>query len=88
MFDSTYLNQDKMKKLTLKSCTFINGILLFGLSSFNLPINILSSSKPIEKTIGVQFTENSLTEILKKAKKEKKNIFLDAMQAGVDHVKC
>jgi thioredoxin-related protein len=67
-----------MKKVILTTGAIIFGVLFFGLSSFISPVNVASSSKPIEKTTGIQFTENSFAEILKLAKKEKKNIFFDA----------
>lgn len=78
MFDFINLNRYKMKKVILTTGAIIFGVLFFGLSSFISPVNVASSSKPIEKTTGIQFTENSFAEILKLAKKEKKNIFFDA----------
>lgn len=66
-----------MKKIIIASSILFVGMLYFGTTSFSYTEKVESNHKTDNQS-GIQFTESSFAELLKLAKKEKKNIFFDA----------
>jgi len=66
-----------MKKIVFTSSILFVGIIFAGFTNFSFTKSDAAINK-IDNHTGIQFTESSFSEILKLAKKEKKNIFFDA----------